>query len=66
MNNDLIIQERETKKQLVQIINESRLPAFVLQYMFKEIYDELCNLSQKEYAKALCLEKEKNKKEEEE
>lgn len=58
---DLIIQERETKKKITELINNSGLPAFVLKPIFKDMYEQLDKLSQAQYEEALKLEQDKNK-----
>ena len=52
MNQDIIIKEREIKQQLIDIINKADLPAFLLQYIFKELYEQLENLVEQQYNEA--------------
>ena len=40
---------RETKDKLVEILNTSALPPFILEPMVKELYMEVANLSQQQY-----------------
>lgn len=60
---ELIIKEREFKEKLVQLINESQLPAFVIKPMLKEMFEQVNVLEQQQYEQA-CANKEKKEKEE--
>lgn len=51
--NDLILNERETKEKLVNVINEAKLPAFVIKNIVKDLFEQLCTLEQKQYEEAL-------------
>lgn len=57
---ELIIKQRETKESLVNIINNSGLPACMLKPMLKEFYEQLASLEQQQYVQA------KNKRNEQE
>ena len=46
---ELIIKEREFKEKLVQLINESQLPAFVIKPMLKEMFEQVNVLEQQQY-----------------
>jgi len=67
---ELIIKERELRENIVQEINNSGLPAFILKPIFKEIYEQLNSLEIQQYNTAKQntdkknAEKKKEKKEE--
>lgn len=59
---EVILKKREFDEKMVQLINESELPAFILKPTFKELYDQLNVLEQQQYQEALASkEKEKSK-----
>ena len=60
---ELIVKEREFKEKLVQVINESQLPAFVIKPILKEMFEQVSVLEQQQYEIA-CANKEKKEKEE--
>lgn len=60
---EVIIKKREFDEKMVQLINESGLPAFILKPTFKEIYDQLNVLEQQQYQEALASKKEEESKE---
>lgn len=62
---ELIIKEREFKEKLVQLINESQLPAFVIKPALKEIFEQVNILEQQQYETA-CANRDKTKSKEEE
>lgn len=49
---ELIIKEHETRENLVKLINECGLPAFLLKSMIKEVYEQLEIIAQQQYAQA--------------
>ena len=51
--NDLILSERETKEKLVDVINKSNLPAFILRSMIKDLYEQISQVEQQQYQEAL-------------
>lgn len=51
---ELIIKEREVKEALMNVINSSNLPAFILKSMLKEFYEQISKLEQQQYAQAKC------------
>lgn len=55
---ELIIKEREFKEKLVQLINESQLPAFVIKPTLKEMFEQVNVLEQQQYEQA-CANKDK-------
>lgn len=60
---ELIIKEREFKEKLVQVINESGLPAFIIKPILKEIFEQASVLEQQQYETA-CANKDKKGEEE--
>lgn len=62
---DVIIRTNETKQKLVDTINESGLPAFILNSIIKELQQQLEQLEQSQLQQALQNKEEKEKKEEE-
>lgn len=58
---EIIIKEREIKEKLVELINSSGLPAFMLKSMIKDLYDQLNALEQQQYDIALENKKKKEK-----
>ena len=61
---EVILKKREFDEKMVQIINESGLPAFILKPTFKEIYDQLNVLEQQQYQEALASKEKEESKEE--
>lgn len=49
----LILKERETKEKIVQIINESELPAFILKPIFKDILEQINQIEMEQYNLAI-------------
>lgn len=62
---ELIIKEREFKEKLVQVINESGLPAFTIKHILKEMVEQVSVLEQQQYEIA-CANRDKTKSKEEE
>ena len=56
---ELIIKEREFKENLVKLINDSKLPAFILKPIFKDTLEQLTMIEMQEYNKAISNRKEK-------
>ena len=56
---DLIIGANATKQKIVDAINESGQPAFVLNYIIKEIQAKLEKLEQEQLQEALKMKEEK-------
>lgn len=50
---DLILKEREFKEKIVETINKSNLPAFILRPTLKELFDQITLLEQQQYEQAL-------------
>lgn len=49
MEKPLVLKLRETEEQIVKIINESKVPNFVLKNSIEKIYNQIITLEQKEY-----------------
>lgn len=62
---ELILKEREIKERLVEIINESGLPAFILKPMIRDLFEQLSNLEEHQYQEAKLNTQIKEKKESE-
>lgn len=60
---DLIIKENEFRQELVNAINNSELPAFILEPMIKDIYEQIQREKERQYQEAVKA-KEEQKKEE--
>ena len=45
----VILKERETREKIVQIINESELPAFILKPIFKDILEQINEIEMQQY-----------------
>ena len=67
---ELIFKNREVKENIVSIINNSGLPAFVLKSIIKDCLEQLNELENKEYQEAKQIietkQQEENKEEKEE
>lgn len=74
---ELILKERKFKEDIVNVVNSSNLPAFIIKPFFKELLEQLETLEQKQYEEAIRIKQkeeqekedtkeEENKKEEEE
>lgn len=61
---ELILKEREFKENIVQMINSSGMPAFILKSIIKELFEQLNLLEQKQYEEA-CIKKKNEEKTEE-
>lgn len=49
---EIIIKERELRENLIQLINNSGMPAFILKPIIKEIYDQVINIENQQYEEA--------------
>lgn len=56
---EIIIKEHETREKLVQIINSSNLPAFILESIIKDIYTEINKIKEEQYNNAILNKKQK-------
>lgn len=73
---ELILKDRRFKEDIINVVNNSGLPAFMIKPFFKELLEQLETLEQKQYEEAIRIKqkeeqekqdtKEENKKEEEE
>ena len=61
---DLIILAHEFKQELVNTINNSGLPAFVLEPIIKDIYEQILKEDNRQYQEAVMAKEKKNKKKE--
>lgn len=52
---ELILKEREIREKLVELVNNSQLPAIILKPMFKEILDQLNIIEETQYNQAKQL-----------
>ncbi len=59
---ELIVNERKFRGKIVDIINNSNLPAFVLKAVIKELLEEIIILEEKQYQKAVEIQKQKEEK----
>lgn len=65
MSMNIILAERKFKEDIIKLVNESNLPAFILKNSVKEIYEQLVQAEQAQYENALKeQEKEETKKKE--
>lgn len=61
---EIIVKEREIRNKVVELVNTSGLPAFILKPIFKEMYDQLCIVDNQQYEEAKNkMEKSKEKEE---
>lgn len=61
----LIIRANETKQKIINTINESGLPAFVINYIIKEIQQQVEPIEQSQLQQALHNKEEREKQEKE-
>ena len=62
---ELIVKEQETRENLVKVLNESKLPACMLEPILKEMYEQVSKLKEEQYNQAKAnLEQKKEKKKE--
>lgn len=61
---ELILKEREFKEKLVELVNNSQLPALVLKPIFKEILEQLNIIEETQYNQAKELKSKNEEKEE--
>ena len=60
---EIILKKREFEENLVNLINESNLPAFVLKPIVKDLLEQLNILEQRQFEQAQKIKQEKNKEE---
>lgn len=63
---ELIIKEREFRMGLVNLVNNSNLPAFIMKSTLKEILQEVTEIANRDYETAIAQMQEKEKEEEKE
>ena len=56
---EIIIKERETRENIVQAINKSNLPAFILKPILKDMLEQIEQLEQQQYNIAIENKKKK-------
>ena len=61
---ELIIKETEFKQELVNAINNSGLPAFMLEPMLKDIYEQVQREKERQYQEAVMAKEKETKKKE--
>ena len=66
MVDELILKERETREKMVQVINDSQLPAILLKPILNDLLLQINNAGEIQYQEALSNKKIKEKKEKEE
>ena len=49
---ELILKERETKEKLIEIINNSNLPAFILKPILKDLFEQTNLIEAQQYEQA--------------
>lgn len=59
---DLIIKEREFKENLVKTVNESKLPAFIMKSVLKEMLEQINLLEIQQYNQAVEIKASDHKK----
>ena len=53
MDKPVILKVKELTDGIIQLINNSELPAFILKLEMEKIYNSICQLEQNEYTNAL-------------
>ena len=56
---ELILKVKEFKEKMVEVVNNSKLPAFILKTILEELLQQIEILEQQEYQEALKLKEEK-------
>lgn len=60
---EVILMKREFEENLVELINESKLPAFILRPIIKDLLEQLNLLEQQQLEQAQKIKEEKSKEE---
>ena len=60
---EILIQEQEVRKKIVDLLNDCGLPAIVVEPILKDVLQEVVLIKQQQYANALKNIEEKKKKE---
>ena len=63
---ELIIKEQETREKLVQILNDSKLPACMLEPILKDFYNQIVKEKEQQYQQAKANQEQKKEKKREE
>lgn len=50
---ELILKEREFKENIVQVVNNSKLPAFIIKPILKDLFEQVNVLEEQQYRKAI-------------
>lgn len=56
---ELILKEAEYRNKIVQLTNESKLPAFIIKSVVKDLYEEIINIEKQQYEQALNYKQQK-------
>ena len=59
---NIILKEREFKERLVELVNESKLPAFVIKQILTDLLRQVTILEEQQYQEALKQQEEKKEK----
>lgn len=62
---ELMIKEEEAREKLVAVINDLQLPAFILEPIIKDIYQQIAQSKAEQLAQAKINQNKKSKKEKE-
>lgn len=49
---ELILKENKFKEDIVAVVNNSELPAFIMKPILKELFERVCLLEQQQYQQA--------------
>lgn len=60
---EIILMKREFEENLVELINKSKLPAFILKPIIKDLFEQLNMLEQQQLEQAQKIKEEKDKEE---
>ncbi len=58
---EIILKERETRENIVDVVNKSNLPAFILKNIIKDLYEQINQIEQQQYTEALKNKEDKKK-----
>lgn len=50
---EIIIEERKLRENLVQVLNNSNLPAIIKKYVLREMFEQIEVIEQKQYEQAV-------------
>ena len=56
---ELILKEREFKEKIIELINNSNLPAFIIKPILKELFEQVNLLEEQQYQEVVKTKKEK-------